>query len=99
MLAETHSGGRLIGCGATCKNHFTPGSHSVCKKSVTIGLSGLSKADLLLRLKRWLICGLDDADWGGEDPRAEHISMGGRHMEDFADGLSEAECDRIAQGG
>ena len=69
------------------------------KKSVTVGHSGLSKADLFLRLKRWLICGLDDADWGGEDPRAEHIAMGGRHMEGFADGLSEAECDRIAQGG
>ena len=71
----------------------------MCKNSATIGDSGLSRADLMLRLKRWLIAGLDDASWEGEDPRAEHISMGGRHMEDFADGLSEAECDRIAQGG
>ena len=81
------------------QNHVTPGSHSICKNSVTIGNSGLSKADLLLRLKRWLICGLDDADWGVEGPRAEHISMGGPRTQDFADGVSEAECERIAQGG
>ena len=68
----------------------------MCKKSVSIGNSGLTRADLMLRLKRWLIAGLDDADWDTEDPRAEHIGMGGTYMKDFADGLSEAECDRIA---
>ena len=50
----------------------------------------------MLRLKRWLVAGLDDADWETDDPRAEHIGMGGTYMKDFADGLSEAECDRIA---
>ena len=96
MLAEIKSDGRLIGCGATCKMHHTPGQDSMCKKSVSIGNSGLTRADLMLRLKRWLIAGLDDADWDTEDPRAEHIGMGGTYMKDFADGLSEAECDRIA---
>ena len=51
----------------------------------------------MLRLKRCLIAGLDDEDWG-DDPRAEHMAMGGQHMQDFADGLSAAECDRIANG-
>ena len=97
-LAEIHSKGRLVGCGATRKGHFTPGSDRVCKKSVTFGDSGLTRADLMLRLKRWLIAGLDDEDWETDDPRAEHIAMGGRHMQDFDDGLSEAECDRIAHG-
>ena len=36
---------------------------------------------------------------GKGGPRAEHISMGGPHMHNFAGGLSEAERDRIAQGG
>ena len=53
----------------------------------------------MLRLKRWLIAGLDDEDWETDDLRAEHIAMDGRHTQDFADGLSEAECDRIANGG
>ena len=98
-LAEIYSKGRLVGCGATCKGHLTPGSDTVCKKSVTIGTSGLTREDLMLRLKRWLVAGLDDVDWDTDDPRAEHIAMGGRHMQDFADGLSEAVCDRIANGG
>ena len=76
--------------------HSTPGQDSMCKKCVSIGASGLTRADLMLRLKLWLVAGLDDADWGTEDPRAEHIGMGGTYMKDFADGLSEAECDRIA---
>ena len=71
----------------------------MCNKSVAICDSGLTCADLMLRLKRWLVEGLDDADWDTEDPRAEHISMGGRRMQDVGDGLSEAECDRIAHGG
>ena len=70
QLAEIHSKGRLVGCGATCKGHFTPGSDRVCKQSVSFGDSGLTRADLMLRLKRWLIEGLNDADWGAEDPRA-----------------------------
>ena len=99
QLAEVHSKGRLVGCGATCKGQFTPGSGRVCKHSVSCGDSGLTRADLMLRLKRWLIAGLDDEDWDTDGPRAAHIAMGGRHMQDFVDGLSEAECDRIANGG
>eukprot|EP00974_Lingulodinium_polyedra_P129110 11208807-Lingulodinium_polyedra.AAC.1 len=60
MLAEIHSGGRLVGVGATCKLHYTPGSDRVCKKSVAIGDSGLSISVLMLRLKRRLGAGLDD---------------------------------------
>ena len=51
--------------------------------NVSIGASGLTRADLMLRLKRWLVAGLDDADWGTEDPRAEHVGMGGVYMADF----------------
>ena len=55
----------------------------MCKNSVPIGASGLTRADLMLRLKRWLATGLDDADWGTEAPRAEHIGTGGTYMKDF----------------
>ena len=96
MLAEIHSNGRLTGFGATCKGHITPGRISICKHNVSIGASGLTRADLMLRLKRWLVAGLDDADWDTEGPRAEHIGMGGVYMVDVAYGPSEAECDRLA---
>ena len=48
-------------------------------------------------MKRWLIAGLDDEQWvDPEQKRTEHVAMGGRALRDFAAGLSEEECDRIA---
>ena len=67
-----------------------------CKKQVTIGRSGLSARDLTLRLKRWLIAGLDDSHWDEEGHRSFHVNQGGRFMHEFAGGLSEEDCDRIA---
>ena len=90
--------GCVIGYGATCRNHLDhadpPGT--VCKKSVTIGKSGLTIADLKLRMKRWLIAGLDDAEWEEDVQRSTHVRMGKTYMQEFAHGLSEEECDRIA---
>ena len=99
-MAEVWSGDIFRGCGATCKNHRNPhdGPNAVCKKAVTVGSSGLSKEELMLRLKRWLIAGLDDDGWEEEDKRDKHVSMGGRFMRDFAEGFSEEMCDRIANG-
>ena len=51
-----------------------------------------------LRTKRWLIAGLDDEDWDEDTKRSRHTGMGGPHLREFAEGLSEAECDRIAAG-
>ena len=51
-------------------------------------------------MKRWLIARLDDADWDLEDRRTKHVGMGGpQFLCDFVEGLSEEECDRIANGG
>ena len=47
-------------------------------------------------MKRWLIAGLDDDDWEEDVKRTRHRGMGGTYMADFADGLSEEDCDRIA---
>ena len=88
------------GCGATCKDHVDEAwPDRVCKKSVTIGKSGLSYDELELRMKRWLLAGLDDHDWDNPHAkRAHHIGMGGMFMHEFAAGLSREQCDRIADG-
>ena len=67
-----------------------------CKKQVTIGRSGLTMRDLMLRLKRLLIAGLDDSDWGGDRRRTLHVSLGEKFLYEFAEGLSEEACDMIA---
>ena len=87
----------LIGVGAHCKCHETPGVDAICKKQVTIGNSGLSVQTFRLRMKRWLVAGLDDGDWDTDDPRQYHIDMGKAHyLADFAHGLPEEELDEIA---
>ena len=90
--------GAVIGCGGTCKDHIDSNNPTLeCKKQVQIGQSGLSYEELRLRMKRWLIAGLDDEQWvDPEQKRTEHVAMGGRALRDFAAGLSEEECDRIA---
>ena len=90
--------GELVGCGATCKAHFDVGGTSTpCKKSVKMGKSGISYETMRLRMKRWLVAGLDDADWDPDRKRETHVGMGGsRYMKDFEFGLSEEECDAIA---
>ena len=55
--------------------------------------SGVSDDVLRLRMKRWLIAGLDSDDWEEGSKQSHHVGMGGR---EFADGLSEEQCDRIA---
>ena len=84
------------GAGATCKCHHNLADGRECKKNVSIGRSGLTVATLQLRLKRWLIAGLDSDAWVGDDMQAQHVAMGGIFLQDFAHGLSEDECDRIA---
>ena len=47
-------------------------------------------------MKRWLIAGLDDGDWEEDAKKTAHKALGGIHLHQFADGLSEEDCDRIA---
>ena len=61
-----------------------------------MGKSGLSYDILRLRMKRWLIAGLDDGDWDVDAKRAAHVGMGGLFLCEFEHGLSEEDCDRIA---
>ncbi len=66
------------------------------QKKVSIRKSGLRARDLILRLERWLIAGLEDSDLDEEGRRSMHVSLGGRFLHEFAEGLSEEDCDRIA---
>ena len=85
------------GAGATCNCHHNADDGRTCKKNVTIGRSGLTLAELQLRLKRWLIAGLDSDTWVGDNFQEQHVAMGGRQfLEALSHGLSEEECDRIA---
>ena len=95
-LTDIRQNGVVIGYGSNCRDHFDEGSNLICKKAVTIGKSGLSIDVLRLRMKRWLIEGIDDAEWPAGTKRTTHVNMGGPHLADFAEGLTEEECDRIA---
>ncbi len=46
-----------------------------------------------VRLKRWLLAGLEDEDWP-ENKRSYHIALGGQGLASFATGLSETELDQ-----
>ena len=56
--------------------------------------TGLSDAECQLRLKRWLVEGLNDSDWGAHK-RASHVSLGGVQLSQFDSGLDEASLDRM----
>ena len=90
-----NGGGVVVGCGGNCKDHQDDGRSLECKKAVTIGDSGLSFQALRLRMKRWLVAGLDDDGWDPDKRRTEHVGMGGRFLCEFAEGLSEEDCDNI----
>ena len=52
----------------------------------------LTEEECLLRLKRWLVAGLNDADWP-EQKRDFHISMRGLQLTHFGRGLSLQDLD------
>ena len=88
---------KLLGMAQRAKAMKTHGEPwKVCKKHATIGRSGLTPHDMRLRVKRWLIAGLDDGAWPEDTRRTQHVAMGGMHLIEFAAGLSEEACDRIA---
>ena len=47
-------------CGNCNGHHDALRLQIVCKKQVTIGMSGLTYETLKLRMKRWIIAGIDD---------------------------------------
>lgn len=95
-ISPIFSQGRKTGWGAICGRHLDGlhmGSSGSCKKAVSLGTSlGLTDDVCVLRLKRWLISGLDDELWPATK-RAKHVGMGGKHLAAFTHGLSESELE------
>ena len=88
------------GVGATCGMHINKsrgGCNLKCKKQVTFGESGFSEAAMITRMKRWLLAGLDDDLWETDEKRSRHISMGGRFLKDFAEGMTDEQMDIVVR--
>lgn len=47
-----------------------------------------------LRLKRWLLAGLEDGALSVQHARTDRVALGGPGLQDFAEGPSEEEMDR-----
>lgn len=63
-----------------------------CRKALTA--SELSEEDCRVRLKRWLLAGLQDSDWPEGESRSMHLSLGGLRLIYFSAGEPEAALDR-----
>ena len=61
-----------------------------CKKAMSQG--DLTEEACILRLKRWLVAGLQDREWSNKK-REHHVSMGGVQLRDFAEGMTSQELD------
>ena len=98
-LGPIYSEGVRTGYGAICGLHSNsedaPGIY--CRKALTIG--DLSEEDCRLRLKRWLLAGLNDDDWPEDQARSRHLSLGGLRLVDFSVGDPETVLDRQVVAG
>ena len=79
--------------GAMCKCHWNAGQKAECKTTLSLNLCGNDVNEGRLRMKRWLVLGLDipfNSDTGKRDHMA-HLPRS------IVSGPSEAECDRIIE--
>ena len=98
FISPLYRSGQQVGWEALCNLHSDQHDKqgTSCKKSIS-QTTGVSAAECKLRLKRWLVAGLDDAKWGEDCKRSTHISLGGALLRQYAAGLSEAELDAKAK--
>ena len=71
-------GGDFIGWGITCRRHHNQGEDSQklpCKRQLTYGAAKLSDAEVIIRLKRWVIKGYDI-------PVSDTAGRTGHHLSD-----------------
>ena len=87
------SKGVCVGWGATCGRHTSVGERddARCKTRLDFGVEGLTPEVCKLRLKRWLIAGID-VDDASDTARHEHLHLRARS---FTEGLNAAECDAV----
>ena len=50
----------------------------------------------IVRLKRWLLAGLEDASWPKHCQRQHHVSLGGKGLQAFEAGPSETELNETS---
>ena len=95
-ISPLFSQGHQIGWEASCNMHQNTGDcvGTSCKKAINQG--GLSEEDCMLRLKRWLVAGLEDSSWDASRARSHHVSLGGSRLHHFAHGLDLASLDAKA---
>ena len=56
----------------------------------------MSAGELVVRLKRWLLAGVElEADWPADEQRKRHVALGGAGLRDFSEGRDEASMDAI----
>ncbi|CAE7386793.1 unnamed protein product [Symbiodinium sp. CCMP2592] len=97
QIAPIYSEGVHTGWRAFCGRHTDATGRALpCQKTVNNG-SGLSDGECVLRLKRWLVAGFQDQDWGG-NKRSFHLSQGGWQLGAYSAGLSEQELDALVLG-
>ena len=78
-----------------CNSHFDrDGSKTACKKAVMLS-DDVDQSTAVLRLKRWLIAGLQDEGFPPQRARAHHVGLGGRGLLEFAEGPGEEEMDDL----
>ncbi len=96
LIADVSRCGQVIGMGVTCGLHRNQDDQATCKKTLNFGAENLSAADCTLRLKRWLLRGLEISPYGALC-RDAHKAIDPRN--DCIDGVSaeniDAEIDRL----
>ena len=83
--------GPKAGYGVTCGCHVnTSGLHAgtPCKKSLSVGLEGISREEAALRLKRWLISGKYGFESDHECARVTHVAKGGVQCREYRTGVA-----------
>lgn len=97
QLAPIFPNGVFSAWGATCGRHRNPGSKLQCRKTCTFagGALGITAAQAKVRLKRWLLAGVNDAQWPAWK-RDYHRSLGGPGLEGFGEGEPEHLLDAAA---
>lgn len=93
QIAPIVPAGGQTGWGAICGQHCDRGNKLSCKKAMNRG--SLTDAECILRLKRWLLAGCNDSSWPKHRQRSQHVELGGKGLQDFAEGMSEAEMDAL----
>lgn len=99
QIAPIYSQGSHTGWGAICNLHKDHcGGTTQCKKAIILKPEqGIDDEICVLRLKRWLLAGTDDAGWPQHCLRTRHVSLGGKSLIAFAEGKSEIEMDQEIQ--